>query len=243
MAIIHFKSLPSTNHYIREHHPALNHFDVITCDIQTAGRGRHTHTWYANQDSLVFSMLLKNVPRNEAADLLPFYAAHVTYATLQTYGIELTIKWPNDIYAGDKKIAGILLKRFFDNDNVNIIIGVGININNSVFPKTIRDTASSLFLETGETFDSFRVLNTITDYFKSHYPAFLNHPEETIDDVNNHAYLNNQTISFLCNNKKYYGKCLKTDVSGCLVVQTDKGVMTINSADAHTVRIKKPGSI
>ncbi len=243
MAIIHFKSLPSTNHYIRKHHAALNHFDVITCDKQTAGRGRHTNTWYADRDSLVFSMVLKDVPQKKAADLLPFYAAHVIHATLQTYGIGLTIKWPNDIYTDDKKIAGILLKRFFVKDNVNVIIGVGININNTVFPKSIRDTATSLFLKTGHTLDSHELLTTITDYFKSHYQAFFDYPEETIDYVNNHSYLNNQTISFLHNKRKLYGKCLKTDVSGCLLVQTDKGIMTINSVDAHTVRIKKPGSI
>lgn len=239
MAVLRFKSLPSTNRYVREHHGSLSHFDVITCDEQTTGTGRHDNTWHADSDSLVFSIMLKDVPKNATADLLPFFAAHVIHAVLKTYASGLKIKWPNDIYVGDKKIAGILLKRFFTDNQTNVVVGAGINVNNPSFPDSIRDKATSLFMETNSRLDPSHILAEIIKCLKEGYETFFKHPEETIDYVNDHGYLNNKVIRFIHNQKAIFGKCLKTDISGCLLVQTGKDVIQINSADTHNLRIKK----
>ena len=81
------------------------------------------------------------------------------------------IKKPNDIYINNKKLAGILIEtKYLENKLLYVIIGIGININQKKFPKEIKTTATSIFLETGKTFDVYEVLNYINDNF---YKEFI----------------------------------------------------------------------
>lgn len=238
MAIIRFDSLASTSRYLRHHHHRLRHFDVVTCDEQTEGKGRGANTWYADRHSLVFSMLLKHVPDRAAVRLLPFFAADILHRTLSEIARDVTVKWPNDIYLGDKKIAGILLQRFEDGARTHVIIGIGINLNNPSFPKKLPD-ASSLFLETGKTHDRELLLSTLAERMEKRYASFLQHPEAAIDHINHHAYLNGRPITCLHQGKTVSGTCLKTDDSGCLIIrQTDGTTVRIPSTDTRSIHIK-----
>jgi BirA family biotin operon repressor/biotin-[acetyl-CoA-carboxylase] ligase len=105
---------------------------VITAETQTAGRGRNGRNWVSNPGGLFFTLLIR--PRGTIRDYFLYtMAAHIAAAeTLSSLcGTEARIRWPNDIYVGDRKIGGILSEFHGEGDFVKwAALGVGININN-----------------------------------------------------------------------------------------------------------------
>lgn len=118
------------------------HGDVFTADFQTAGRGRGEHTWLLEKRcGLAMSVVL------DVADLSPEYVATSALVAglavakgVETFGVDARIKWPNDVYANNKKLSGILCRR---NSDV-IIIGIGVNVKQKSFPDEISSRAVSL---------------------------------------------------------------------------------------------------
>ena len=84
------------------------------------------------------------------------------------------IKWPNDVIANGKKLCGILTESSTDLEYINyVVVGIGINANQTEFPEEIRETASSIRLETGEKVNRAQLLGTFLDEFEKYYENFL----------------------------------------------------------------------
>lgn len=89
-------------------------------------------------------------------------------------GIDVEIKWPNDLLIQGRKVAGILTEMQADPDQVNsVIIGIGINVNQSSFPKEVTEIATSLSLETGKSFPRAAIIAHIFNEFQWLYDAYL----------------------------------------------------------------------
>jgi BirA family biotin operon repressor/biotin-[acetyl-CoA-carboxylase] ligase len=147
--IIHFPVLTSTNLYLKEHYRELTHGTAVTCDRQTAGRGRFNRTWYSGRD-LALSVLIKEDLRVGEIFRLGLVTAAAVFETLRRLVPDVLIKWPNDIVADGKKVAGILLESIIGTNNLDcLIIGVGVNVNTTVFPPELEGKATSLRLLTG----------------------------------------------------------------------------------------------
>ena len=96
---------------------------------------------------------------------------NIINAINKKYDLNTYIKKPNDIYINNKKLAGILIEtKYLENKLLYVIIGIGINVNQKKFPQDINTIATSIFLETGKTFDIYEVLNYINDKF---YKEFI----------------------------------------------------------------------
>ncbi|MBE6136864.1 MAG: biotin--[acetyl-CoA-carboxylase] ligase [Erysipelotrichaceae bacterium] len=122
MKIIEFNELPSTNTYLKENHNNYSTNTVIRALKQTNGRGRFDRQWLSDDD-LTFSILFKeqNANHHLIAPLAIVYA-------LLSYNIRAQIKWPNDIYINDKKLAGILIECIYEQGKKSCdIVGIGIN--------------------------------------------------------------------------------------------------------------------
>jgi len=142
---IHHKAeTASTNLDAREGRPG----DVYTADFQTAGRGRLDHKWLSPPGTnLMMSVVLSvaNLPPEHVATLplaIGLAVARGVLTLLIQGGLTPLIKWPNDVLVNGKKLAGILCERQGD----NVIVGVGINVNQTEFPSEIADRATSLAL-------------------------------------------------------------------------------------------------
>ena len=128
--------------------------DVFVADMQTAGRGRLDHRWLsAPGENLMMSAVVDvgDVPPQEVATL-PLVAglavAQAVSGVFSGHGNEsraadVKIKWPNDVLIGWRKICGILCERSGD----NVIVGIGVNVNQTAFPPEISDRATSVRLE------------------------------------------------------------------------------------------------
>jgi BirA family biotin operon repressor/biotin-[acetyl-CoA-carboxylase] ligase len=86
-------------------------------------------------------------------------AVAASKAIEQTCSLAADIKWPNDILINGKKCCGILTEMSADLDQIKyLVVGIGINVNHPVFPKSLQEHASSLFLEGGRRFSRIEII-------------------------------------------------------------------------------------
>lgn len=131
---------------------------AVVADEQTKGRGRSGHSWVSQPGGLYLSIGLKSRDLLTDSKLIVFSSLPVI-ETLTEFGIKAHIKIPNDVYVGEKKIAGILGERKFN----FLVIGIGFNINQKSFPKNLK--ATSMLLETGELYDKNEILYSFLQKF------------------------------------------------------------------------------
>ena len=153
------------------------HGTVVVADEQTAGRGRMGRRWVSPPGkNLYVSLLLRpSVPTVEAPRLA--LVAGVALAdAVEAGGVPASLKWPNDLYCGGRKAAGILAEMASDPDGVrHVVIGMGLNVNmeEADIPSDLRDTATSLRIRAGRTFRRVDVLARLLDAFGMRYEEFL----------------------------------------------------------------------
>jgi BirA family biotin operon repressor/biotin-[acetyl-CoA-carboxylase] ligase len=138
---------------------------VIQADRQTAGRGRSGAPFFSNVEGGLWASIVQPVTSFDE-----HFAHNRALSIALCKAVEsfcgrpaaCTIKWPNDIYWGGRKLCGILLENHSGRQNM-LIIGFGINVNLSAgdFPQELRDTATSVFMETGQKLSLSRLLNDI----------------------------------------------------------------------------------
>ena len=89
-------------------------------------------------------------------------------------GLDVGIKWPNDVVVSRKKICGILTEMTMKQDKIGCaVIGVGINVNMDSFPEEMADKATSLYLESGHPFDRAEVTGLVMKHFEENYEKFV----------------------------------------------------------------------
>ena len=101
-------------------------------------------------------------------------ATAITKAIEDVTGVKVGIKWPNDVLYEGKKLVGILTEMNAEMDCINyIIIGMGINVNTTEFDDSIKATASSLYLETGDHLKRSRIVAAFSESFAKYYDTFV----------------------------------------------------------------------
>ena len=155
MSVIWLDSIDSTNSEALRRLPELSGGTVLAAREQTAGRGQRGNTWFsAPGENLTFSIVLKNLPLKAPEAVRLNYMTSVAVASyLESYGVEAAIKWPNDIYVNGKKICGMLIENVLgaQGEVKASVVGIGINLNQKLFPQLAN--ATSLSLCTGEAYE------------------------------------------------------------------------------------------
>lgn len=179
--IIWLDTVDSTNSEAHRRIATIDNLSVLSAVHQTAGRGQRGNSWNtAPGDNLTFSIVLKfdqqyatkiqaydqfSISQMNALAILDFLSSH---------DIEAKIKWPNDIYVGNKKISGTLIENSLYREWLSwSIIGNGINVNQTTFPDTLLNP-TSMSLITGEKYDMKILLEEFMDIFDSYRSRYLN---------------------------------------------------------------------
>jgi BirA family biotin operon repressor/biotin-[acetyl-CoA-carboxylase] ligase len=154
--VIPLDQCDSTNNYIKANHENLKDKlpVLVTSSLQTAGRGREKRNWVSPKGKGLYSSFGFNLENSQNLNLLPLIAGISVIETLKKItGIELGLKWPNDILYKNKKIAGILIENIITASDIFCITGIGINLNHTAadFPGELKDKAISLKTITGLT--------------------------------------------------------------------------------------------
>ena len=140
---IHFEEIDSTNNYLKNSYQLLDNFTFVTADYQSKGKGRNDRVWESSKGlNITFSILIKDSKLLEVSTILSLMTAVELAKLLERYDIDnVSIKWPNDVLIGDKKVCGILLEGQLPN---YLVIGVGLNVNQKEFPNNLRRPATSM---------------------------------------------------------------------------------------------------
>ena len=188
-SIIHLTSVDSTNNYaaklLKEN--LLSSGAVILADVQTAGKGQRGAKWEAKAgENLLFSLVLRHVNMSVGDQfVLNQLSALAITDFLGKIGISAKVKWPNDVFVDDKKIAGILVETNVSGSHIkDAIIGIGLNVNQSNFNEL---RATSIFLEKGSLQTINEVLHEVLKGFSSWWLMF----QKEGKDVLLHHYLEN----------------------------------------------------
>ena len=171
--ILRVAETASTNSLLRELviKESLAEGSVVVADFQTAGRGQIGNTWESEAGkNLMFSLVLYPtcIPANRQF-LISQIAALSVKEALDLYADHITVKWPNDIYWKDKKICGMLIENDLSGHNLYCsIIGIGINLNQTVFRGDAPNPVS-LFQIIGKEVDREEVLHRFLSIFYRYY--------------------------------------------------------------------------
>ncbi len=149
-----YEEIGSTNDRAKELAEAgAEHGEVVVAEAQTAGRGRRGRPWVSPpRKNLYLSVVLRPDLAPARASELTLVASLAVCDALRQAGVEAGIKWPNDVLASGKKIAGILTELAAEADRVHwVVVGVGVNVNAGAedFPEELRDEATSVLVERG----------------------------------------------------------------------------------------------
>jgi BirA family biotin operon repressor/biotin-[acetyl-CoA-carboxylase] ligase len=155
---------------------------VVVAESQTAGRGRYGRTWYSPKGTnLYFSVILRPVLLPTQADLLNHLSVAACCETLrETTGLEVRIKWPNDLVVHEKKLGGILTEILTDAASTvpsirAAVIGIGINVNQpqEAFLPELQSIATSVLAEREQPTDRDRLIAEILNRIETRYRALL----------------------------------------------------------------------
>ena len=158
--IIWYDSIDSTNKQAKRLLSGLPAMSVIAAREQTAGRGQRGNTWKSEAGSnLTFSIVMRFGPefRQELPANCQFVISEAVALGIKDYlgeeNVRARIKWPNDIYAGDRKICGILIENTVSGERItSCIAGAGLNLNQKDFPAELPNPVSLTML-TGKEYD------------------------------------------------------------------------------------------
>lgn len=179
--IIWIDKAESSNDEARKAIDTLDNLSVVAVRCQTAGRGQGTNSWVsAPGENLTFSVVLKDLdisPKEQIA--ISQITASSVVDFLSKHGIEAKIKLPNDIYVRSKKICGILIENSLCGNKIKwSIVGIGINVNQTIFPSSLPNPTSML-LEKNFTAQSLDLLlNQFHEIYSEHYSYYLSSHSE-----------------------------------------------------------------
>ncbi|MES2154954.1 MAG: biotin--[acetyl-CoA-carboxylase] ligase [bacterium] len=117
---------------------------VIVAEEMTAGRGQRGHTWHAPKGGLYLSFVVRDL---SDARLLTLAMGNAVGDALEVAGVEPRLKWVNDVFVGDRKIAGILVEGEWTGPKLDfLVVGIGVNVNGAAsrFPNGLGTTATTL---------------------------------------------------------------------------------------------------
>ena len=207
---------------------------VFLADQQTSGRGRNGHGWFSEPNSsiLVSVLLRPRIAPAQSLWLSLMAGVAVQAAISHTCGIECDLRWPNDLLIGRKKICGILTEISADVEQLRFaVIGIGINVNQQLFPGEIAQLATSLKIETGKEWPRTELLIALLESLEAEYRSGLT--AKGTDSLLRRV----ETISSYARGKRvhvdeaggYEGITDGLDSGGFLRVRTASGIKTVLS--------------
>ena len=234
--MMEFPNLDSTNTFALEYLSKMDPTEgtVISTKRQTAGRGQRGNYWESEPDkNISMSTILypKFLSATKQFDLSKVAGLAVKDLIEAHCKKEVKIKWPNDIYIENRKVAGVLIQNSLSGSIIkNAVLGIGININQEVFLSDAPNP-TSLKLEAGKEFDIDELIKELCKYIETWYLKLKSNQVESI----NEAYLSSlyrfnelHEYKIVKTNEIFKGEIIGIANSGQLKVKTEIGILSFN---------------
>jgi len=228
--IINLKSVDSTNNYARNllSQGKVPEGTVICAGYQTGGRGQSNNSWESESGSnlLVSMILFPKMIRPEDQFVLSMAVSLGIKDLLKKYTAGIKIKWPNDVYSGSDKIAGILIENAIaGNEILHTIAGIGLNVNQETFLSDAPNPVS-LRMITGKLYDPELLRNQLIFCLHKRYIAVAASGREAVaDEYHNSLWRLGEWHSFRADSDIFTGQITGTDDRGCLLVRHRSGII------------------
>lgn len=204
------------------------HGTLVVTQCQTAGRGRRGRSWESPEGNVYFTFILRpDVEVSRASMITLISVLALAKAIEKVTGLHTQIKWPNDVVANGKKLCGILTESSTDLEYINyVVVGIGINVNQTSFPDELADKASSLLLELGHSVNRGAVLGEFLNLFEVYYDIFIKTEDMSgLIDVYNEMLVNcGREVKIIEKDKERILKAIGIDENGGLIVENQEGV-------------------
>lgn len=224
--IIHLETIDSTNSYAKQIASEQSNGTVIISEEQTKGRGRLGRLWDSKAyEGIWMSIILKPEMLPYKAPFLTIIAGVSIAKALNNLGVNVGIKWPNDLILNDKKLCGILTELSAEIEQINhIVLGIGMNVKNKSFPSEIENIATSLYKE-GYEISRVDIVREILVQLEKYYMDYINdnNNEEIIDLYKEYSVVLNKKIYILKNDEKELVECVDINLYGNLIVKKKDG--------------------
>lgn len=212
---------------------------VFLADHQTAGKGRKGNIWKSPEyTSVSMSILLyPDISAEKFALLTLVMGLAACQGFREVSGLDIRIKWPNDIVYSGRKMSGILTEMGPSADYV--VIGIGLNVNIPEFPDQLREKATSLLMECGRTFSREEVTGEVLKKFGNCLIRFLEKGNLSglLPDYRELLINRGKRVRVLDPAGAFTGKAMDVDENGCLLVESDDtGELVPVSAGEVSVR-------
>ena len=201
---------------------------VLLAMEQTAGRGRRGAAWFAPPgESLAFSILLRPEEPKALWPRLALTAGLSVAEAVESFGPAAGIKWPNDVWIGRRKVAGILVEAGRD----FVIVGIGLNVNSTGFPAEVEEIATSLRIETGTDFLPHEVLAAVIRRFAKNSHQIGEDFELVLESIRQRCVLTGQRVSLTTSSGPRQGRVEGIASGGELLLLTENALERLLQAD------------
>ena len=241
-----FSSIPSTNDYLLEHESESNKVMVCVAEQQTQGRGRYGHQWVSPPTvNLYLSMSWLLPVWEQKHESLCLWLLIALAEFLEELGCEnIQLKWPNDICAENKKLAGVLIERKVGKSGNKLIIGVGLNVAMSL-KKDVDIETQWIDLHTIKPNWSLSrnelAASVVAIFTKTLSQINNNELTDLSSEWSRYDILLNKEVNFLYKNEVAKGCVKGIDELGQIIVDLDGSLEHLHSA--HVSKIKCTGKI
>lgn len=229
---IHVESVDSTNSYASE---MLRQIELVEGSLiytfsQLNGRGQRGNSWESEPSknvalSLVLHPKFLSIEKQFLLTKITSLAVADLMAEMLEESIspkQISIKWPNDIYVNDQKIAGILIENTLKESSIQTsIVGIGINVNQKTFSSS---NAVSLASLSGKEFELMNVLNRLCEFFEARYLQLKSNKLESIDSAYlERLYRLNEWSNYKSMDSDFEGKVKGVSLIGKLQIEMRSG--------------------
>lgn len=234
MAIEVVEQTGSTNADLMQRVKTLQTPTLLVARHQTAGKGRAGRSWISSPDGvLTFSVAWSFHAQAQSLMGLPLAVGVAVAERLQQLGVQVKLKWPNDILKENKKLGGILVESQSSNAQQTwAVIGIGINllVPDELEQRIGQQVADSVWLAQmdrnrllAELIQSLQA--ALTEFARQGFSAFVERWNRL------HAYAQHPVIMLEHGVVQHQGIALGVDQQGCLLLQTENACLTIHSGD------------
>ncbi len=230
--IHYFDEVDSTNNVAKKlAEEGAEEGTLVIAETQTRGRGRRGKTWISPNGGVWMSIILRpNRPPADAPQLTLMTGVAVAQTLQKECGLDVGIKWPNDILIGNKKVCGILTEanaKFNTLDHVVVGIGIDANVDTELFPSEVREGATSLKNELNKEIRGVILVQEFLKNFEEIYDEFTagNFPE-----ILSEWRRLSKTIGSYVEVRKQLGKIVRGEAiginkNGALILELDDGTL------------------
>jgi BirA family biotin operon repressor/biotin-[acetyl-CoA-carboxylase] ligase len=243
---IYSEEVDSTNSFLMNKGNKYNqNGTVLLAEKQFKGKGRKDRTWYSAKDqNLTFSILLNGKKYlNENSHMINFSASLAVALSIENlFQLKVDLKWPNDVLVNGKKTAGILLESASKGNKLEkIVVGIGLNVNQTFFQGNFNLEPTSLKLELKQIVNRENLLAEVLNNFEEILEKTNDETRWLLNDWRAHCSMIGDKISVKDGDNIKYGIFEDIDDKGYLLLKNDNKVEKIYFGDVSISDLNIPG--